>query len=264
MSRPKFLATEDDVKVADLRARLDAFYASTDSYLDFNVEANSKPLFWTPIKAAIAEQVAAKGSCAVLEFGAGRTGFARFLGDIRHRVRFDVQDVTSQNRDFLAGEANAVHIGDLQGVSGQYDVIFSTFVWEHVTNPRQTLDKVLSLLAPGGSLFIACPKYDIPFYTPPSARHYALGKRLGMFAWQATRRWRADKERFIIHTDPAVLHGPWYRDADAIHWVSLTDFHQLPRGFRCERVPVSVRGLRGWIFTRLLLAFVRITREDQT
>lgn len=263
MSRPHFLATEDDPKVAGLRARLDAFYANTKDYNDFNVEANSKPEFWTPIRDAARARLEKQGTCRVLEFGAGRTGFARFLGDLRPRITFDVQDITPQNRDFLTGEANSVHVGDLRGISGSYDVIFSTFVWEHITNPRETLNVLLKLLAPGGSLFIACPRYDVPGYTPPSARHYGVGKKFAIAAWQAGRAIGSTQDRFIVHTDPAVLNGPWYRDADAIHWVSIADFAALPNGYSFSKVPIGAKGLKGWIFEHLLLAFVRITREER-
>jgi len=265
MMRPAFLTTEDDPSVVELRRKLDVFYASTKDYSDFNVEANSKPEIWTPIKAAIEQRLADKGSCRILEFGAGRTGFAVFLRELRSRVRFEVQDVTPQNQDYLSGEADAVHIGDISGLAGDYDIMFSTFVWEHGTNPRHTRDLLLQRLSPGGSLFVACPRYDMPGYIPPSARHYTTGARLGLTLWQ-TARWlglSGRGEQFLIHTDPALLHRPWFRDSDAIHWVSMQDFASIPRGFRFSRILIPAPGLRGFIWSRFLVAFVQITREDR-
>lgn len=259
---PSYLAHEDDPRVGELRRRLDAFYSSTADYSDFHVEATSKPEFWGPVREAIEARLGAGGACRVLEFGAGRTGFASFLGPLRGRVAFEVQDVTPQNREYLAGQADAVHIGDLRSVPGAFDVIFSTFVWEHVTNPKATLGVLLGMLEPGGSLFIACPRYDAPGYVPPSARHYGLARRLGVAWWLAKRRLSGGRGgAFAIHVDPAVLHAPWFRDADAIHWVALRDFFGLPPGYACERLRVRTRGLKAAVWERFLLAFVRIRRE---
>jgi len=263
--RPGYLTTEDSRSVAELRQRLDAFYAATTEYSDFQVESNSKPEIWTPIVGFIEQRLAEQKSCRVLEFGAGRTGFGRFLGRLRDRVKFEVQDVTPQNREYLAGEADAVHIGDVAATTGPYDVIFSTFVWEHISNPRLTLDLLLRRLAPGGALFIACPRYDMPGYIPPSARHYRVGARLRLVLWQ-TARWlglSSNQDRFLIHTDPALFHLPWFRDSDAVHWVSLRDFAAVPSGFGFKRLLIPAPGIRGCVWSRFLVAFIQITRKER-
>lgn len=263
MSPPAYLATEDDPRVGELRTRLERFYASTTEYPDFRVESNSKPEFWAPVREEVRRLLVSRDRCRVLEFGAGRTAFGAFLGELRPRVRFEAQDITAQNREYLSTRADAVHIADLRTLAGPYDVILSTFVWEHLTSPRATLDALLRMLSPGGSLFIACPRYDMPGYVPPSARHYGVAGRLGVACRLATRRFfPASVSSFPIHLEPKVFFRPWTRDADAVHWVAMNDFFNLPQGYSCRRLRIPVRGVRARIWERFLLAFVQITRAE--
>ncbi len=262
------LTHEQDPRVASLRLALDAFYARPSSYSDFEVEVNHKPEYWCHVVDAIRERTtAALGDepIRVLEFGAGRTGFPAFLGPVRARVHFTAQDVTHANEEHLRAQADAVHIGDVAALTGSFDVIFSTFVWEHITNPASTYAHLLGLLRPGGCLIVACPRYDVPFYIPPSARHYSRLGQLRVATWLVRQRLAAlvgGRARFWIHTDPAVLRvATWFRDADAIHWVSRADFRKAaPRGYRVRRLRASIPGLKGLIFNHLLLAFVRVDR----
>ena len=259
------LAKENDPAVSELRKRLDRFYQTTTTYQSF-IDPNNKDDFWSVFRQNIRERVGAGKSCSILEFGAGCTTFGSFLGDLRTRVRFDVQDVTDRNREVLSKQADTLHFCDLRSVSETYDVIFSTFVWEHVCEPQSTLEHLLKLLKPGGSLMIACPRYDLPIYTPPSARHYSRLNRFRINAAAFARRIGqvlSGKPGFLIHTDPAVLTVDWYRDADAVHWVSMIDFRNaLPPGYSLHRHRVHRSGLMGKIWARWMLAFVEIRRDS--
>ena len=262
------LTHEQDPRVATLRQALDEFYAKPSSYSDFEVAVNHKPEYWCHVLDAVRERAATlpEGEpVRVLEFGAGRTGFASFLGPLRSRVHFTTQDVTHANEDHLRSQADTVHIGDVAALAGPFDVIFSTFVWEHITNPAATYAHLLGVLRPGGCLIIACPRYDVPLYIPPSARHYSRLGQLRVAAWLVRRRLAAiagGPARFWIHTDPAVLRvADWFRDSDAIHWVSRADFTKAaPPEYRVRRLRARIAGLKGMIFNHLLLAFVRNDR----
>lgn len=265
------IVDENDPQVTALRSRLDEFYATTAVYDDFKV-VNFKPEYWQAVKDRAVEAIARRGECRVLEFGAGCTGIDDFLGELRSRVRFHVQDVTPQNAEYLRAHADEVHIGDLLSLdlAGGFDVIFSTFVWEHVSHPRATLERLLGMLAPGGALIIACPRYDVPLYVPPSARHYGRGRQLAIslwLSWQRLMTMLGGRSRFYVHADPAVLNGPWYRDADAIHWPSLFDLRRaMPRGYRVRRLTMPMAG-GGWkkrLWARALLLFVEINRPDDS
>jgi SAM-dependent methyltransferase len=266
MGMSEWFTTEDEAGAAQLRVGLMEFYNCTDTY-DAFLEANYKPEYWRPVVGAVSSIVDKKGHCDILEFGAGRTVFDDFLGRLRDRVTFDVQDVTPLNYQYLLAHADHVFIGDLQDVQGKYDLIFSTFVWEHLTRPRAMLTHLLGQLRPGGSLFIASPRYDFPFYISPSARHLSRFTQLCIGVWLMWRHIVVVTTRrpaFLLHKDPAVFHKPWFRDADAVHWVSILDMkYVLPRGWIMNKIGISARGLMSRFYEKYMLLFVEIRRDDR-
>jgi SAM-dependent methyltransferase len=253
-------ASDNDPRLQELSRRMSQFYESVDDYTVFkeNVVTGHEGL-WKFVRADLRQRLDTHSVCRALEFGAGRTGFARSLGDIRSKVHFVAQDITSQNQDFLIQEADSVHIGPLDTLpdSEPFDAIFSTYVFEHLTHPRDTLDRCMSLLRPGGTLFICCPRYDWPFRLSPSADHYGgprwTGLALSLMA-SRFRTWLTGDPRFWVHLDPAILHLGWQRDRDAIHWASYGDIQAYAKGRYLLR-PLSIekpRKLRAWIRVHLL------------
>ena len=259
----KDFCDETNPRVLELRQWLDDFYTHTKDYSTF-VDPQDKPEFWEPIMDAVLQRLADVGKCHILEFGAGRTGFGRYLESLRDKVSFEVQDVTPQNEEALRSQADNVHIGDILDIDHQFDVIFSTFVWEHITNPREVLSHLLNILKPDGSLIMAAPRYDFPFYVSPSLRHYSLPKQvlISLRLWgKRIRVLLGGRPDFLIHTDPALLHLPWYRDADAIHMVSAFDLKRsLPPGYRLRRLRLPATGLWRRFWEKYLLLFVEIRR----
>ena len=258
------ISNEYDARVAELRRKLEEFYATTSTYPAFQ-EDFPKYDFWQPIRDVVAEIIARKGTCRVLEFGAGRGGFGDFLAGLRSKVELHVQDVTAQNLEILTTKADRVFISDITAIREKYDVIFSTFVWEHLTNPVAVLNHALNHLELEGRLIIASPRYDFPFYIPRSARHYSRSRQALLSLWLLAQRFLArqsTKARFLIHLDPAVLHQPWFQDSDAIHWPSIHDvLHDVPAGYaiRCLS-PIGSASMRLKFFRRFLLLFVEFRR----
>ncbi len=264
--RPQdMLVSEDDSRVADLRQRMDQFYSSITDYTDF-AEPNSKLEFWKPVRQAIEQCLLRQDACRVLEFGAGKTGFTKSVADLRQQITFHVQDITSANQDYLAGQADKLYISDILGIDETYDVVFSTFTWEHISNPQIALNHLLGCLNPNGALIIASPRYDFPFYLSPSARHLPLWQRFQIGLWIASRRLKVaggGKGDFLIHLNPACLNMPWFRDADAIHWVSEFDLRQtLPSEFRLTRLSIGATGLKGRLWEKVALMFIKIDRSS--
>ena len=258
---PPFLYRESAPEVGHLRRAMDAFYAQPVGYLAFEAPSQQSP-FWAPIITDIAARTSQSGSCRVLEFGAGRTGFPDQLGELRGQVHVAAQDVTSSNIEYLSSCCDSVFVGDINQVEGEFDVIFSTFVWEHMTSPAASLQHLQRLLAPGGTLYIVSPRYDLPFYVPPSARHYSFGTQFRLSLMLALRRLSVrlgGPPDFLIHTDPAVLTIPWYRDADAVHWVSRGDIRRaVGAGWDIEDMPMRANGIRAMFWIHFMLLFVRI------
>jgi hypothetical protein len=135
-------------------------------------------------------------------------------------------------------------------------------VYEHMTRPKANLQHQLAMLKPNGSIFLASPRYDLPGYISPSARHLPRLRRLEIVLQLMLRRMRVlcgGSADFLIHLEPAALHGPWFRDADAVHWVSVWDLKRwLPDDAVIRPIRISAAGLRGRFWARFLLLFVRI------
>jgi SAM-dependent methyltransferase len=254
------LGSEEESRRTNLERLLQIFYSSVDNYEAFQSE-NSKPEFWLPIRSTI-ETILSRGPCKVLEIGAGRTGFADYLGITRQQLEFHVQDITARNGDYLSKIADKVWLCEVTEIEDTYDVIFSTFVYEHMTRPRATLEHQLAMLRPNGSIFLASPRYDLPGYFSPSARHLPWARRLELAVQLMLRRIRVlcgGPADFLIHLEPAAFHGPWFRDADAVHWASLWDLKRwLPDGVVMRPQRIRAAGLRGRFWARFLLLFVRI------
>ena len=262
MTRP-LLAQESPPLVQVLRSRLDDFYRNTKGYDAFQ-NHSWHPDLWSYVADEL--QRGKTKSCRVLEIGAGRTGFRRYLRERGVSAHFTAQDVTPQNESFLHEECDEVIIGPLSNVAGSFDLIFSTFVLEHVTDPRATLETMWKLLRPGGSLFIFCPRYDVPFYLSHSADHYPIPARVAIALRLLAARFAAivtREPRFLIHVDPAVFVLPWSRDRDAVHWVSYVDLAIWfkDRG-RVNKLRVPSGSLKDAIAKNFLQVNIRVTKPD--
>ena len=139
MNIPGNLTSEENPQVAELRTRMDFFYQSTRDYIAFQ-ETNHLPEQWGYVREAILSILKDRPICRVLEIGAGKSGFAEFMQDIKSRLHYTAQDITRTNEEHLQQAADSVYFGDIATLEGEYDVIFSTFVLEHISDPRHTLE----------------------------------------------------------------------------------------------------------------------------
>ncbi len=264
MHFPGSLSREDAPQCAQLRARMDLFYQTTRDYEAFQ-HPNEMPEQWGYVRAAIEERLRTQPRCRVLEIGAGRSNFAVRLGDLRQRVEYTTQDVTRSNEDHLAVMADHVHFGSALEIEGRYDVIFSTFVLEHVSDPRRTLEKLFELLSEHGRLFIFCPRYDFPFYLPHSADHFGRARRLGTSLMLLAIRLGALVARrplFLVHTDPAVFHMGCDRDRDAVHWVSLWDLEFFfQHRARLQRLKLQAGNFKDWVVKNFLQVNLCVSKD---
>jgi 2-polyprenyl-3-methyl-5-hydroxy-6-metoxy-1,4-benzoquinol methylase len=236
----------------ELEARMQAYYAAVPDYPAFHSPSHH-PLEWRQVLAELCNRRTSQSPLAILEFGAGRSGFPSWLrqqlvlAGARASVAITCQDVTATNRIHLQQVADAVVISPLQeGVLPQcsFDIIFSTHCFEHVARPEQLLHTLTGLLKPGGSLLLFAPRYDLPLYLSPSAGDLSIPQRLllslRLLAIRLISRLRGTPV-FVLDTKPACLDRPFRRDADAIHWVSSHDLHLFARrqGLAITQVSVS-------------------------
>jgi SAM-dependent methyltransferase len=235
---------------------MDRYYAEYTSYCSFEatVPRDEQYQLIDPVVDACARE---RGSVRILELGAGRTGYPAYLRKRNVPLEFDAQDVTPATRDYLREECRNVFIQDVAEISGEYDLVVSTFVFEHVTNPSEFLAHANRLLRIGGHHVIFCPRYDMPGYLCPSLRHLEMPQRQWMMVrlWASRLAMRLDRQpRFWVNCDPSLFHGMQIRDADAVHLVSRRDVEQWHRmnGFEVQRLYPSYQGLRGMLLHRLL------------
>ncbi len=237
----------------DLRQALERFYQTTTDYLAFN-ETSHHPDRWEIVTSEISEIVVRKGACRVLEFGAGRSGFGKHFRS--RNVYYVAQDITGANRDHLKKYSDGFYAGDLSGLQGRFDVIFSTFAFEHVTRPLEVLEKCWELLDAGGVLLLFCPRYDLPGYLPPSLDHLSRSRRVFVaFQVMFRRLWTvlSGTPAFLLIADPSVLHRPWSRDRDAVHLASRFDLVVWAKHRAQVRVHgVASHGLKDWVVKNLL------------
>jgi len=250
-------------QAADLAERLRRFYEETPDYLAFHAPSHQIRL-WCHVSRRIRSVLGTipDGKVRILEAGAGRSGLAQFMKTegLRERVHLHAQDVTSQNIDWLRDQFDGVTVGSVSDVPGTFDIVLSSYVLEHVSNPVEFLEGVWGKVACGGALFLTCPRYDVPFYLPRSADHLPASRRFCLSIGLMMRRlrtWVTGRPAWLVHGDPAVFHLPFFRDRDAVHWVSWYDLRAWWPDVR--RLPLDYRGIRDGIRIRLLT--VGLVRE---
>lgn len=244
-------------RLSRLEEALAGFYRTEPAYTAFQPGAEHEGAGWHNLIVPLLAAFRGK-PVRVLEIGAGRSGFGEALGSLRRSVTYHAQDITDANRGFLEAHADRVFIGPIETIEERYDLIFHTFVLEHVVFPERFLQTINRLLNPGGMHIVICPTYGLPGYINPSLRHHGLVTRIAHSLTLAMRRLftrLGGNAEFLINSDPAVFHVPWYRDADAVHLVSgfEIDLWHRRRGYRLKRLQPIICSFRDRLFKRLCL-----------
>ena len=261
----RYFAFADCADAGILEEKLLNYYTQTEGYCPFNHAARQTDR-WVPIVEFTREVLRKREICRVLEVGAGRSCLDEAFESFRECVYWTAQDVTDCNLDHLSARADAVHIGDFGDLPGPFDLIASFFVFEHLANPESALRTWLSQLAPGGRLFIFCPRYDFPGYLSHSADHYSIWRRmmLAVFVqYTRIRVWIKDRPCFLIHLDPAIFRKPFARDRDAVHWVLRSNVLRAvrPEG-RVQLIKLPAHGIKDWFIKRFCELSVVIEKNS--
>jgi 2-polyprenyl-3-methyl-5-hydroxy-6-metoxy-1,4-benzoquinol methylase len=255
--------------INQIKIKLDAFYCSVTDYSAFETPSEQTSC-WEHVADKIRALSANDKPVRVLEIGAGRSGFGQFLlaQGLRKQCVWTAQDVTQQNADWLNTYADKVIFGDIETACAEdgYEIVFSTFVLEHVVNPPAHLARLASLAkAAQGTLFIFCPRYDVPGYLAPSCRHLSRTLKLQFLLISVLSRIKTiltGKSAYLIQTDLAAFHQPFFTDADAVHWVSQLDLRcfarELDADFKVLKIANPVFPSKNWVVKRLLTVAVAI------
>ncbi len=206
-------------------------------------------------------------SAVVLEVGAGRSCFGDYLKDKSIDAIYHSQDITDINHQWLAEHSEKFWNCPLKDVHGSYDVIFSTYVYEHVVNPQEFLEEADRLLKDGGVHIVIGPNYDVPGYLCPSLRSNSFWTRLKtiilLISLRITQRF-SSVSHFLINTAPACLTLKWYRDADACHIVSKMDLVNWCKAnnYTVEDLHYPGANLRDKIFKKILVLQVACRKKQ--
>ena len=230
-------------RIQRLEQRMFDYYNRNTDYTPYAKESRCAEL-WAQVLLEAQKICEARGKCRVLEIGAGRSGFARYVsahwtreGDELH---YTAQDVSPVNEEWLKTQADQVVIDNPLNIRGEFEIVFHSFVLEHIAQPKAFLEHAFVLLSDGGSHIFSCPNFSLPFYSPPSICHFNPLRRLEFHTLNA-KRLLFGQPRFPLIEDPAIFSLPFKRDRDAIHCVSPHDIRALFAGRACFRT-FSVQG----------------------
>ena len=239
--------------ISSLELDMQSYYASTSDYSAVQ-QPSRHPIEWSHVLTEIKTRLSSSGArVSVLEFGAGRSGFPDFLAQELNasemsRLTIACQDVTLINESYLKDKFTKVIMGSLLHCTllpGQFEIVFSNQVFEHVARPKDLLDKIFELLTHDGMLFLFAPRYDFPFYLSPSCRDLGVVKRLQVGIWLMSVRLIGllrSEPNFVMDLRPACLINLNIRDSDAIHWISKWDLdaYARRRGWRTYNLDISI------------------------
>lgn len=168
---------------------------------------------------------------SVLEIGCGP---GVFLDKVQQIVRYVVGIEYNQHALGIAREKGlTVHGADdleLESLQGKFDIAFSFHVLEHVSNPVEFIQEMLSWLKPGGKIGLSVPNMDGPVkYINPCVSnmppHHATRWKLKTFQSMAEKL-GLRVERFSY--EPLVARDHYYYSTFAVkHWLS----NMVPKRF---------------------------------
>lgn len=102
----------------------------------------------------------------VLEAGCGRRWPIDMQGLNYHLVGLDADEAALRARREIVGDLHETLLGDLRSAAfpaGRFDIIYNSFVLEHVQGAQAVLDNFLTWLRPGGVMILRLPDRDTVF-----------------------------------------------------------------------------------------------------
>jgi hypothetical protein len=236
----------------------------------FQEAEGNKDYIYYPILQIIAGMARPGQSCRVLELGAGRTSFPQFIREHGNgiEVEFIAHDINDTNAEYYAQNAIRFIIGGWAQVKaeGPFDFCFSSFVYEHLVEPRNFLGGMIENLTPTGKSVIVCPKYIIPGYVPPAIRWMPLWKQHVITCYLSLSNVLTKitgRCKFWICVEPTIFFKrPYRRDYDAVHMVSTEDVRAaVSPMFRVRSLPLARSTLTARVRDSLMLLSIVIERN---
>jgi SAM-dependent methyltransferase len=223
-------------RILRLRARLRAFWAANDAYLDHPAQddAGERSL---RLRAA---SFVAEGS-RILDVACGLGTNSDSLAGRGEYFGTDVS-VNFLRRGVERSLRVACSDGEaLPFAAGAFDAVISTYALEHCVEPVRFLREMHRVARGSGRIILLGPAWDFPFWYPN-----ALLSKAGSFLWRvgySARRAAAQLRAilggaspFMIIEEPDALTHPFVYDSDAVYVVWTFEVIRLMNEWGCQLV----------------------------
>ena len=253
------LITElDDEDILELELKLEEFYKNTTDYTVYE-KMTWRPNYWAEVLRQLEKTGAKPGR--ILEIGAAKSGFGEYLKcrGKEHEIAF--QDITNRCRDHLSSYSNELYFCPVEELHCEkFDIVFHSYVFEHISRPRAFLNAVENLLTEGGRHIIESPRYDLFIYIPPSLRHLRTREKIAYILEGVM----GNRPPFSIVKSPGILCRPYRRDLDAVHIVTLENMKAYARkkDLCLEEIQLSKKSdIRSFVKEKISMQIVMYKRQ---
>lgn len=203
-----------------LKDKLFDFWTDANEYYELAREMN---LSITPERERMLSFI--KDGAKVLDIGCGAGENGYHLRDTADYTGIEYSETAlGMARQFESDTCRYMQ-GDAENLPFEnetFDVVMSTHVIEHLTDPKRCLDEQLRVLKPGGRMIIIGPAWEMPQRFPPSCK-----KRAQSFSWRLQWGWMRfwklafNEPTFDMIEDPDILDGVYEEDNDTTYSVSV-------------------------------------------
>ncbi len=135
-----------------------------DTSINTHIEMLESPsVEYAIISNYVKENFAGKGILNILEAGCGRAWKLDLKGIEYVLTGADIDKISLEIRRREHNDLDKVIVGDLRTIALEkdtYDIIYNSFVLEHIEDAETVLDKFLAWLKPGGILILRIPDGD--------------------------------------------------------------------------------------------------------
>ena len=191
----------------------------------------------------------------ILELGGGRNPSFRFDELPANIAAYTVNDISEEELGLIGPDYEKAQFdvtGDVTGFEGQYDIVFSRTLMEHVRDGVTMHRNVLSLLRPGGVAFHMGPTLYSPAFVINKLLPDTISRRI-LFAFFPARR--TDRPKFPAYYSwcfgngsrmRRMLRRVGYRAVEIDTFYGTNYFHKIPIVRDLDRAFQGLAAKRNW------------------
>jgi 2-polyprenyl-3-methyl-5-hydroxy-6-metoxy-1,4-benzoquinol methylase len=242
-------APENFDKLLDLNEKMHTFYSESKSRTEYDKILENKGTFLEPDGAELdfMNWFNGKKFDRILEVGCGQGWMGKRLVDANPSIKYYGLEVSAEIIN--ANKVRFPHLNWIDGViysldsiEGDFDLVFSFYVLEHLVFPELGLSNMMSKVKPGGSLFLVFPDFIQKKALPSQKLGFACiqnskakfkqGRYIDAFLSFIENRLilqpklskiKSSRGAFMINAKPVCIDEgckKFWRDADAVYIAS--------------------------------------------